>query len=420
VAIDETLRVAVVTMPDQIDQEWIARLGQDPRVGWMERGAILSTGLEMVKQSRPDVVIVDRLPTETEEFIRQIFTSLPTTICIALTSLTDVNVVRRLMMAGARDVLVRPVRHVDVLQSMNAIIQIEQDRRSRQLVNSDHHGYGRGKFVVVISPKGGAGTTVVSTNMAVALRQISSGRVALADFGLQFGHVGTHLNLFSRHTLQNLLAKSDEIDDTILAGVMQQHGSGVHVLLAPSSPEVAGEITREQISAVLDSLLLRYRYVIADTWCVLDEVTMALLERADDVLVVTTPEIPALKNVKFFLEYLAQHQLTRGRVSIVLNRFPSVDSVSLEDVQQHLRQPISANIPSAGQLVTYSINRGVPVVLSHPQSWVSQSLRKLAAYVAGEQVTTISLEPEKGKGRDNAGGQPRRGLFASLRRQTSR
>jgi len=104
----------------------------------------------------------------------------------------------------------------------------------------------------------------------------------------------------------------------------------------------------------------------------------------------------------------------------VLNRFPSVDSVSLEDVQQHLRHPVSANIPSAGQLVTYSINRGVPVVLSHPQSWVGQSLRKLAAYVAGEQVSTISLEPEKGKGKDNAGGQPRRGFFESLRRQTSR
>ncbi len=414
------MRVAVVTMPDQIDQDWIARLGQDPRVGWMERVAILSTGLEMVQQSRPDVVIVDRPPVEAEEFIRQVFTTLPTTTCVAITSLTDINVVRRLMMAGARDVLVRPVRHTDILQSLNSVMQIEQDRRNRQIVTSDRQSYGRGKFVVVISPKGGAGTTVVSTNMAVALRQISSGRVALADFGLQFGHVGTHLNLFSRHTLQNLLAKSDEIDDTILSGVMQQHGSGVHVLLAPSSPEVAGEISREQICAVLDSLLLRYTYVIADTWCVLDEVTMALLERADDVLVVTTPEIPALKNVKFFLEYMAQHQLTRGRVSIVLNRFPSVEGVSLEDVQQHLRHPVSANIPSDGQLVTFSINRGVPVVLSHPQSWVSQSLRKLAAYVAGEQVTTISLEPEKGKGKGKGivGGEPRRGLFWGLRRQT--
>jgi len=399
-------------MPDQIDQEWLDRLSQSPQIGWLERVAVLSTGLETVQQSRPDVVIVDRPPVEAEDFIRQIFTSLPTTTCIALTSLTDINLVRRLMMAGARDVLVRPVRHTDVLQSLQTVMQIEQDRRSHQHNTGERQGHGRGKFVVVISPKGGTGTTFISTNVAVSLRQISSGRVALADFGLQFGHVGTHLNLFSRHTLQNLLAKSDEIDDTILAGVMQQHGSGVHVLLAPSSPEVAGEINGDQINAVIDSLLLRYSYVIADTWCVLDEVTMALLDRADDVLVVATPEIPALKNVKFFLEYMAQHQLTRGRVSIVLNRFPSVDGVSLEDVQQHLRHPVSANIPSAGQLVTYSINRGVPVVLSHPQSWAGQSLRKLAAYVAGEQVKTISLEEEKSKP------QPRKSMIRGLLRQT--
>ncbi|NJN19292.1 MAG: hypothetical protein HC822_25105 [Oscillochloris sp.] len=134
------------------------------------------------------------------------------------------------------------------------------------------------------------------------------------------------------------------------------------------------------------------------------------------MLVVSTPEIPALKNVKFFLEYLRQHELTQGRTSIVLNRFPSIEGVSLEDVQQHLRQPVSVNIPSAGQLVTYSINRGVPVVLSHPQSWVAQSLRKLGAYIAGEQGSQISMAPEKGRGRRQKGATgERRGLFAALR-----
>lgn len=420
-AVDQTIRVAVVTTPDQLDQEWIAKLASDSAIGWLERAAVISTGIELVQQTRPDVVLIDRPVAEAEAFIRQIFTSLPGTIPIALTTQADLGVMRRLMMAGARDVLTRPVRHTDVLQSMRSVLAVENDRRSRLPVSvNEPHNRGRGKFVVVISPKGGAGTTVVSTNLAVVLRQISSGRVALADFGLQFGHIGTHMNIFSRHTLQNLLERADELDDTMLTAVMQQHGSGVHVLLAPNTPEAAGEITREQIDMIVDGLLDRYSYVVADTWCVLDEITMALLERADDVLVVTTPEIPSLKNVKFFLEYMRQHELTHGRISIVLNRFPSVDGVSLEDVQQHLRHPVSANIPSAGQLITYSINRGIPVVMSHPQSWAGQSLRKLGAYVAGEQVNTISLTPEKGKGKGKSTkpGDPtaRRGLFWALRR----
>ncbi|NJN19291.1 MAG: hypothetical protein HC822_25100 [Oscillochloris sp.] len=174
----------------------------------------------------------------------------------------------------------RPLRASDVLQSADAALALEQNRRLRQPGESSVRNNGRGKLVVVISPKGGAGTTVVSSNLAVVLRQSTSGKVALADFGLQFGHVGTHMNLFARHTLQNLTEKVDEIDDAMIGTVMQQHSSGVHVLLAPTSPDAAGELTGEQIGIVLEQLLARYSYVVADTWCVLDEVAMALLARA--------------------------------------------------------------------------------------------------------------------------------------------
>jgi pilus assembly protein CpaE len=251
---------------------------------------------------------------------------------------------------------------------------------------------------------------------------VSSGRIVLADFGLQFGDVGVHLNLWSKHTMQDLLANIEDIDDAMLARVLQQHSSGVHVLLAPDAPEVAGEITSAQLDIILDRLLERYTCVVADTWSFLDEVAVALLRRADEVLVVTTPEVPALKNAKHFLEYVRQQNLVQGRITLVLNRFPSVNGISLEDVQQHLRYPVGANIPSEGQLVTHSVNRGIPVVISHQQGWVAQSLLKLAAYLAGEKVSTISLMPENskgGKGKDQSARPPkeRRDLMRFVRRE---
>ena len=413
-----SLRVTVVTTPDQVEQAWISQLAADPQVSWLDRSAVLPAALDMLQRTRPEVVIVDRPVAEAESFIREVYTALPGTACIALAPQADMASVRRLMMAGARDVLARPAKPAELLQSIAAAASIEQERAMRQPVSGESQPRGRGKFVVVISPKGGTGTTFISANLAIMLRQLGGGRVVLADFSLQFGHLGTHLNIFARHTLQNLIDNPDEIDDAMLAAVLQQHGSGVHVLLAPTSLDLAGDVSPEQVNAVLDQLLARHSYVVADTWGVLDETTMALLARADDVLVVATPEIPALKNVKLFLEYLRQHELTRGRVSIVLNRFPSVDGVSLEDVQQHLRQPVSANIPSAGQLVTYSVNRGVPIVLSHPQSWVGQSLRNLAGYVSGEDASALSLSPEKVRSRPTRTAAPqRRGLFGMLRRQ---
>jgi pilus assembly protein CpaE len=106
-------------------------------------------------------------------------------------------------------------------------------------------------------------------------------------------------------------------------------------------------------------------------------------------------------------------------VTLVLNRFPSVDGISLQDVQQHLRHPVGANIPSEGRLVTHSVNRGIPVVVSHPQSWVGQSLLKLAAHIAGDRVSTISLTPENRKSKDGLGDAKggRRGLMRFVRRE---
>jgi pilus assembly protein CpaE len=106
-------------------------------------------------------------------------------------------------------------------------------------------------------------------------------------------------------------------------------------------------------------------------------------------------------------------------MTLVLNRFPSVDKISLQDVQQHLRHPVGANIPSEGRLVMHSVNRGVPIVISHPQSWVGQSMLKLAGHIAGDKTNPISLTPDKGTVKEPApsDSKVRRGLFRFARRE---
>jgi pilus assembly protein CpaE len=411
--------IVVITAPERLEQDWIARLNQEEGIGHVERVGVLSAGMDMVQQSRPDLVIVDREIDQAEACIRQIFTSLPSTLCIAIVGQPDMPTLRRLVAAGARDVIGRPVQYAELLSSIRAVLATEADRRSRSLVSvgGSTQTTGRGKLVVVVSPKGGAGTTTIATNLSIALRQMSGGRVVLSDFGLQFGDVGVHLNIWSKYTIQDLLARVEDIDDAMLAPVLQQHSSGISVMLSPNSPELAAEITGEQIDLVLDRLLERNSWIVADTWSFLDEVAWSLLRRADEVVVVTTPEVPSLKNVKHFLEYTRQQALIQGRITLVLNRFPSVDGISLQDVQQHLRHPVSANIPSEGRLVTHSVNRGIPVVISHPQSWVGQSMFKLAGHIAGDRVNAISLTPDNRKAKDASGDTKRRGLLKFVRRE---
>ena len=405
-ATDLSLRIVVITVPERLEQEWMSKLSSEPSIGRVEKVGVISAGIELVQQTRPDIVLIDRDLEQAEGCIRQIFTTLPGTQCIAIVANPDVAALRRLVTAGARDVIVRPARYADLFGSIQGVAATEADRRSRTLVKpgGDVPSYGRGRLVVVTSPKGGTGTTTIATNIAVALRQMSASRVVLADFGLQFGDIGVQLNLWSKHTIHDLLTRIDEIDDAMFQPVLQHHSTGIQVLLAPNSPELAGEITGEQIDKLLDHLLERFTYVVADTWSFIDDVSSTLLRRADEVLVIATPEVPALKNVKHFLEFARQEQLTEGRITLVLNRFPSVNGISLEDVQQHLRQSVGANIPSEGRLVTHSVNRGIPVVISNPESWVAQSLSKLSAHIAGEQINTISLAPEPKKGRGGKGG----------------
>jgi pilus assembly protein CpaE len=420
VAADTTTHVVVITTPERLEQDWINRLAHEPDISQVERIGVLAAAVDLVQQTRPGLVIVDREIDQTEVCIRQIFTTLPSTICIALVAQPDMPTLRRLVTAGARDVLGRPVQYTELLGSIRALVAAETDRRSQALVpiGGDTRVQGRGKLVVVVSPKGGAGTTTIATNVAVGLRQMSGGRVVLADFGLQFGDVGVHLNIWSKYTIQDLLTRVEDIDDAMLAPVLQHHSTGVQVMLAPPSPELAGEITGEQLDTLLDRLLERHTYVVGDTWSFLDEVAWTLLRRADELIVVTTPEVPSLKNVKHFLEYTRQQNLIQGRITLVLNRFPSVDGISLQDVQQHLRHAVGANIPSEGRLVTHSVNRGIPVVISHPQSWVGQSLLKLAAHIAGDRVSTISLTPEsRKKDAGTSDGKGRRGLLRFVRRE---
>lgn len=394
---DKSIHIVVITSPERMEQDWLQQLAAEDEFDRVDRVSTVRAGLDLVQQTHPDLVIVDREFDQAETCIRQIFMTTPGTICIAIVPQPDVASLRRLVAVGVRDVLVRSFQYNELLGSIQSLLATEAGRRSLALTGGDTRAPRRGRLVVTISPKGGSGTTTVSTNLAVALQQMNHGPVVLADFSLQFGDVGVHLNIWSKYTMHDLLSRVDEIDDAMLAPVVQKHSSGLNVLLSPNSPEAAGEITGEQIDTLLDRLLERYRYVVVDTWSFLDDVVCLLLRRADEVVVVTTPEIPALKNVKHFLEYSRQQGLIEGRTTIVLNRFPSVDKIALPDVEQHLRHSVGANIPSEGRLVTHSVNRGVPVVLSHAQSWVGQSMLKLAGHIAGDKTNTISLTPDKGE-----------------------
>jgi pilus assembly protein CpaE len=395
-AVTAPIEVVILAPAGSLEQPWITGLQADPGVKVEACVGVLNRAVEVVGQLQPNVLIIDRSVSETEEVIHAAYAASPHTLCFAILQEEDMASMRRLVAAGARDILVKPLQLADLLSSMQQGMQVEESRRQRAglpSLRSNRQQVTPGKVIVVMGPKGGVGTTTIATNVAVALKLVTGKGVALADFNLQFGDVAVLLNLWSKHTLHDLALHYQEIDDALIQRVMVPHSSGVQVLQAPSLPDMAADIGAEEVMAVVKALQSRFAYVVIDCWSFLDEITEALIVNADQVLLVTTPEVPALKNTKQALEYFTRHGTHHEHVALVLNRFPSVKGVTLHDIQEHIRHPIQANLPSDGPAVTFAANKGVPVVQSHPESWVAQSFLRLAAWVAGDKVETISHAP---------------------------
>jgi pilus assembly protein CpaE len=411
---ESRVRTVIFTAPERIDQEWISRLAAAPEIELLERVALVNQAGETARRLRPELAIIDRELGQAEICVRQILAAAPDAYCVVLLPDPDLPALRRLMAAGARDVLAAPAGSGELLAAARQARASSAERRSAKHAVAEAQ---RGRLIVVTAPKGGVGTTTVAANVAVALRQVAGAPVALVDCSLQFGDVGVHMNLRSKYSLLDL-AGASEIDDAMLSRVLCEHESGVQVLLAPAEPEAAAQVDGAPVGAVIAKLRARYSYVVVDTWSFLDEVTETLLRLADEVLLVATPELPTLRNTKRLIEYAQRHQLATGHVLIVLNRFPSVEGISLDDVQQHLRHPVAANIPSEGMAVTQSINRGIPLVISHPKGWAAQNILRLAARLAGDEVSTIALSADEARRGSTPKTERKAGIFSFARRTT--
>jgi pilus assembly protein CpaE len=339
------------------------------------------------------LVIIDATgPTTTPaDVARQIrgTASLAAIPVLCICQADDVEERIRFLEAGADDVIAKPFDSRELEARVEALLLRFQ--RSRGMVPSTAIGGGladrRRRLVAVYSPKGGVGTTTIAVNVGVAHAATRPGRVLIVDLDLQFGQVATHLNVIPRQTIADLVRdEQSQREPELLRTYANHHASGLDILAAPGSPELADLVTPQHVERILETALAAYDAIVIDAGSTLDDRSLAALEAAEMVLLPVYPEISALKAVRSFLDFVNEAGSISSKSTFVLNNVFAKDVLKMRDVESGLGAKVSLTMPYDPFLYLKAVNEGNPVVLGAPRTPVSAALVKAAAIAFGERV----------------------------------
>ena len=234
-----------------------------------------------------------------------------------------------------------------------------------------------GQIVTVFAAKGGCGKTTLATNLGVVLAMGTGHQVCIVDLDLAFGDVAISMQLDPARTVVDALPMAGHLDTTGAASLLTRYRPGLEVLLAPVTPGDAEKITPALVGELLTVLRGIFDYVVVDTPAQFSEHVLIAMDSSDHHVLLTTPDVPALKNLRVTLDMLDLLSYPRQIRSVVVNRSDSKVGLSLEQVEQVVRCPISGRVPSS-RAVPISINKGTPITLDSPAHPVSNAITRFA------------------------------------------
>jgi pilus assembly protein CpaE len=241
------------------------------------------------------------------------------------------------------------------------------------------------RMICVLGPKGGAGKTVVTTNLGVALAS-EGARVALVDLDLQFGDLALALGVEPDRTIYDLATSGGALDTEKMEAFLSRHESGLRLLTAPTRPDQWSSVTVDFLRRVYSLLRAMHDYVIVDTPPGFTPEVIASIDEASDVCMVATLDMLSLKSTKVGLETLGLMGHDLGRIAFVLNRADSRVRLTDEDVEAIVGARPDVLIPSHRD-ITRSVNDAEPIVTAAPRSDAAKAIQKLAHLyeVVGQQ-----------------------------------
>jgi pilus assembly protein CpaE len=274
----------------------------------------------------------------------------PSMQIVALLAANDPDQILQCLRQGGADFLVHPCLPEEFVACLDRI---------EKLSPAYSGGTNRGKVYCVIPAKGACGASTVACNLAHQCKRLSSGRVLLADLDPLAGTISFLLKVKSTFSFLEAIAHSASLDNDIWKGLVTAN-QGIDVLLPPDSPTAAAQEVTDA-APIVDFARRAYRYIVVDTSSAYGEWSLSIARKSDEILLVTTNELPSLQAAQRVLAYLENHQIQREKIKLVVNRFNRDVGLSPEMIETALRMEVYQIVPSDYESLQRSLLDGKPV-----------------------------------------------------------
>jgi pilus assembly protein CpaE len=353
-------------------------------VGEAENGA---DALEKTLKLHPDIVLMDvNMPVmDGLKATEKISLISPKTAVIIVSVQNDSDYLRKAMMAGAKDFLVKPVSTDQLVATIHDVYQLEVKRRSRiETSFLEDHFVNKPRALALISAKGGIGKTTIAVNLATILAQ-QGRKTLLLDFDLQYGDTALLLSAKSSgKNLYDLIQEAREIDSDVLMNYVEKLESGLFLLRAPLKPEHGEAVAPKHIHQILTISKELFEWIIVDTAPQLNDNFFAIIDHCDEHMMVSTPNLAVTKNNKHLLDLLQSLSYSLDDWTFLLNRDHSKTGLRQRDVEEILGRNMDFAIGNDFSFVDRAANEGIPFVLKNPSHRLSKQLRHAAGRLMGE------------------------------------
>ncbi|MGY1671216.1 AAA family ATPase [Geodermatophilus sp. SYSU D00710] len=288
------------------------------------------------------------------------------------------------MRAGIRDLLAPAADPAEIRAAVERAGSAAAGRR-RVLRPVEETARYTGRVITVASPKGGVGKTTVASNLAIGLTETAPQSTVLVDLDVQFGDVASALGLVPEYALPDVAHGPAAEDTMVLKTFLTQHPSGLYAVCGADSPAAGDTVTAADVTRLLASLAREFRYVVVDTAPGLSEQTLAALDRATDVVMLSSMDVPGVRGLRKELDVLRELCMIPAGRHVVMNFAEAKGGLSVRDVETAIGTGVDVVVPRSAA-VPASTNQGVPILAAGRRDPAAKELRRLVARFAATPI----------------------------------